>query len=145
MKVIASKKLRSDRYRVYKRYTAGLVLKGWEAKSIRRNKATLKNAFCFFKHNELFLINMHVACWMLEKCDPTAERKLLLHKQELKKLKLSLATNHSILLPHILFWSNKYIKLEIVEAKAIKKSERRAFLKEKQAKKEAQKEIRLYL
>lgn len=144
MKTIATKKLRSDKYKIYKRYVAGIVLKGWETKSIRRNRVTLRNAFCFFKHNELFVINMHVACWMLDKCEPTAERKLLLHKQELKKIKLSLATSGTVLLPHILFWNNKYIKLEIVEAKAIKKSEKRAYLKEKQSEKEAKKEMRSY-
>lgn len=80
----------SFEYFVIDTYTAGIVLTGTEIKSIREGKASLADSYCTFKNNELFVIGMHIAEYShgtYNNHDPKRERKLLLTRRELNKLK----------------------------------------------------------
>src|SRR5688572_19324148 len=71
------------------RLTAGIMLTGTEIKSIRQGKASLGDAFCIFKKDELWVKNMHISEYEKGTCsnhDPLRIRKLLLKKSELRKL-----------------------------------------------------------
>ena len=80
----------SFEYFVIDTYMAGIVLTGTEIKSIRDGKASLADSYCTFKNNELFVIGMHIAEYShgtYNNHDPKRERKLLLTRRELNKLK----------------------------------------------------------
>jgi len=82
----------SFEYSFIDRYTAGIQLKGSEIKSIREGKATINDAHCVLHSGELFVKGMHIAEYKNAGSYghlPTAERKLLLTKNELKKLALA--------------------------------------------------------
>ena len=93
-------------YEILDTYTAGIVLTGTEIKSIRASKASIAESFCEFnEHGELFVINMTI-----QEYDygnhfnhrPKAERKLLLHKKELRKLLLDSSCKE--LIRNLVFW-----------------------------------------
>src|SRR3954469_4924048 len=70
-------------------YTAGIVLKGTEIKSIREGKAGLADSYCYFRNGELYIKNLHIAEYenaSFYTHEPMRERKLLLGRQELNKL-----------------------------------------------------------
>jgi SsrA-binding protein len=87
---IRNKKATFD-YELIEHFTAGIVLSGSEIKSIRAGKASLVDSYCYFVENELFVKNMHIAeYWWgsaFSRQDPKRDRKLLLTKKELRKLR----------------------------------------------------------
>ena len=129
MKIIAKNKFARFNYEIIDQYVAGLELKGWEVKSIRAHHVNLKNAFCSFKKDELFVTNMHVAPWMLEKNDEFRPRKLLLHRSELKRISLKIQSLRLVIIPLAIGWENGKIKLAIALAKARKKVDKRQAIK----------------
>ncbi len=122
-------------------YTAGMVLTGTEIKSIRLNKASIVEAYCYFsKSGELFIKNMHIADYenaSFYKHDPRADRKLLLTNHELGKLQKSIKNQGLTIIPTKLFMSDKgWAKLEIALAKGKKIYDKREDLKTKDAKRD---------
>jgi len=77
-------------YDFIEKFEAGLVLKGYEVKSVKAGHASLKGAFVTFRKTELYLTNAHINPYQQagnqEKYDPTTPRKLLVKKSELKRL-----------------------------------------------------------
>ena len=112
-KIIAKNKFAKSDYEILDKYVAGIELQGWEVKSIRANNVNLKNSFCSFKKHELFVSNMHVSPWMLEKNDEFRARKLLLHKNELLRILTKTEKFKCTIIPLSIFWLNGKIKLEI--------------------------------
>lgn len=141
MKIIAKNKLARANYELIDKYSAGLELHGWEVKSIRHHHVNLKNSFCTFKKHELFVSNLHVASWMLEKNEELRPRKLLLHKTELIRIANKLQQQHLIIIPLAIGWINGKIKLEIALAKARNKVDKRQALRATEVKKQLQKII----
>ena len=135
MKIIAKNKFARFNYEIIDQYVAGLELKGWEVKSIRAHHVNLKNAFCSFKKDELFVTNMHIASWMLEKNDELRARKLLLHKNQLLRIKSKAEQQRLVIIPLAIGWSNGKIKIEIALAKARNKIDKRQAIKEQEIKK----------
>ena len=99
---IKNKRARFD-YEILDTYTAGIVLGGTEIKSIRLGKASLSQSFCEFnERGELFVINMQVDEYShggYYNHKPKAERKLLLNKRELKKLRREVTTSGLTIIP----------------------------------------------
>ncbi|WP_339903111.1 SsrA-binding protein SmpB [uncultured Cyclobacterium sp.] len=124
------------------KYKAGLVLKGTEIKSIREGKVSLTEAYCYFRNNELFIKQMHIAPYTLAahfNHDPVRERKLLLQKQELKKLQNKLAEKGLTIVPVRVFINDKGLaKIEVALGKGKKVHDKRHSLKEKDAKRDLQ-------
>ncbi len=118
-------------------FEAGMVLSGTEIKSIRNSQANLSDAYCVFHGNELWVKGMHIAEYQngtynnhLSKRD----RKLLLNKQELKKLHNKVKEKGYSIVPVSLYISaNGYAKLEIALAKGKKLYDKREDLKKKDA------------
>lgn len=134
-KVIAKNKFAASDYEILDKYIAGIKLQGWEVKSIRAGNVNLKNSFCSFKRNELFVSNMHISSWMLEKNDEFQARKLLLHKNEILRILTSVEKNRCTIIPLCLMWENGKIKLEISIAKKRNKVDKRQAIKEADIKK----------
>lgn len=130
----------SYEYFLIEKYSAGIQLTGTEIKSIRYSKASIKEAHCAFVGNELFIRNMNISEYKLGthyNHEPTRERKLLLTKRELNKLKTKVSEKGFTLVPLRLFLSeNGLAKLEIALAKGKHTYDKRASLKDKDQKRD---------
>ena len=135
---IVNKKAKFEYY-LHDHYVAGIVLSGSEIKSIRNNKVSIKESFCKFIKDELFIINMNIQKYEFsnsEHYNPKRERKLLLNKKELRKIKKTVDQKGNSIVPTKLFINEKgYAKIEISTATGKKLYDKRQALKEKDIKK----------
>ena len=129
-------------YQLLDKSTAGIILQGSEVKSIRNGSVDLKEAYCYFANNELFVKNMHISLYKPaahNNHEPTRTRKLLLQRQELRKLQKKKKEQGSTIVPLRLFISKGgYVKLEIALAKGKKLHDKRQSMKEREVKKRLQ-------
>ena len=137
---IKNKKARFE-YEILDKFMAGIVLGGTEIKSIRESKASISESFCEFNdRGELFIINMQIdeyshASHYNHK--PKAERKLLLNKQELKKLYKEVNTSGLTIIPLNLFLNDRGLaKLNIALAKGKKLYDKRETMKDRDNKRD---------
>lgn len=131
----------SYQYHLLDTLEAGIKLLGTEIKSIREGKASLAESYCYFKGEELFVKNMHIGEYShgnIQNHDPLRERKLLLHKRELKKLKENLEKggNNTIIPLNLFINDNGLAKLRIALATGKKLYDKRESLKQKDMKRE---------
>lgn len=121
-------------------YTAGIQLQGTEIKSIRNKDVSIAEGYCTFKGDELYVLNMHIAPYEQGthyNHEPKRERKLLLTRNELKKLKNKLKDKGLTIIPTRLFISDGgYAKLNIALAKGKKTHDKRDSIKDKDVKRE---------
>ena len=121
-------------------YTAGIVLTGTEIKSIRLGKASLVDTYCYFVNNELWVKNMHISEYFYGSYNnhtARRERKLLLTKKELDKLKRGSLDPGFTLIPVRLFINEKGLaKVVVALAKGKKQYDKRQSLKEKDDKRD---------
>jgi SsrA-binding protein len=133
---IKNKKAFHD-YEILEKYTAGIQLKGSEIKSIRLGKVSLAESYCLFHQNELYVRGMQIAeyAWSsYNKHDPGRDRKLLLNRQELKKLQRKTRESGLTLVAlRIYFADSGYAKLEIGLARGKKEYDKRETIKRKDA------------
>ena len=118
---------------------AGLVLTGTEIKSLRAHNATISDAYVMLRNGEAYVVNMHIAPYKegnIFNVDHLRDRKLLLTKTELAKLKRKLTATGNTCVPTKLFLSHGYAKLEIAVAKGKKLHDKRDALKNKDLKRE---------
>ena len=137
---ILNKKARFQ-YEILDKYTAGIVLTGTEIKSIRSGKASIVESFCEFNDaGELFAINMTIQEYAFGNYynhRPKAERKLLLNKKELKKLRKDVEAKGLAIVPLRLFINdNGYAKLEIALGKGKKLFDKRENIKDRDNKRD---------
>jgi len=113
---IVNKKAKFE-YTILDKYEAGIVLTGTEIKSIRQNKASLSDAYCVFKDGELWVKNLHISEYAngtYNNHDPKRDRKLLLHKYQLKRLESKIKESGLTIVPLRLYLNDKGLaKLEI--------------------------------
>mgnify|MGYP001063218215 FL=1 len=130
----------SFEYQFIATFVAGISLVGTEIKSIRNNKANISDAYCVFNGNELFVKNLHIAEYSnggQNNHEPKRERKLLLNKQELKKMLGKVKEKGNSIIPIRLFINEKgKAKLEIALAKGKKVYDKRESIKEKDQKRD---------
>ncbi len=132
-------------YELLEKYEAGLVLTGSEIKSIRAGKANINDAYCHFKNGELFIKNMHISPYGsgFGTHEPTRERKLLLHKSELKKLHRAVKEDGMTIVPVRLFINKKgWAKLIIALAKGKKLYDKRESIKKRDVERELQRKFK---
>jgi SsrA-binding protein len=135
---IKNKRVRFD-FEILDTYTAGIVLGGTEIKSIRLGKANLSQSFCEFNDKgELFVVNMQVDEYShgsYYNHKPKAERKLLLNKRELKKLRKEVTTTGFTIIPLNLFINDRGLaKVNIGLAKGKKLYDKRETIKDRDSK-----------
>lgn len=136
----------SFEYSFIERYTAGMVLKGSEIKSIREGKATINDAHCIIHNGELFLKGMHIAEYKNAGQYghvPVSDRKLLLNKKEIKDISDALKNKGLTIIPLHLFLNKKgFAKLEIAVAKGKKIHDKRDTMKKRDTEREIRTEFR---
>lgn len=142
---IENRRARFD-YQFLENFTAGLVLKGTEIKSIREGKAGLSDSYCYFKNGELFIKNMHISEYSEASFythEPLRERKLLLSKQELSKLEKKIKDQGLTIIPVRLFLNEKgFAKLEIALSKGKKVFDKRDDIKKRDIEREIGRKIK---
>jgi SsrA-binding protein len=132
--IAENRKARYD-YFIEERLEAGLVLEGWEVKSMRAGKAQIAEGYVYLKNGEAFLFGALVAPLNTTSthvtADPKRTRKLLLSKAQLSRLLGSVDREGYTLVPLDLHWKDGRAKLEIGLAKGKKQHDKRATEKER--------------
>ena len=136
------------KYEILDNYTAGIVLKGTEIKSIRDSKISFTDSYCFFIDGELYLKNFHIAEYengcSYENHEPTRDRKLLLSKKELKKLNEKVKLGGVTIVPLRIFINDKGLcKFDIGLAKGKKDFEKRDTIKDRDFQRSEDRKIKL--
>ncbi|MCE3045087.1 SsrA-binding protein SmpB [Legionella sp. 16cNR16C] len=132
--IALNKKARFD-YFIENEYEAGIVLQGWEVKSLRAGKINLSDAHVIVKYGEAFLLGAQIqplptAAAHLQP-DPTRTRKLLLNRQELNQLIGSVERQGYTLIPLSLYWKKNRVKMKLALAKGKKTHDKRDSIKER--------------
>lgn len=145
-KIVAKNKKAFHDYHIDQTLEAGIVLSGPEVKSLRAGKANLRDGYAQLKNGEVFLYNVHISpyAWTTHLAqDPLRVRKLLLHRQEIRKLIGKLHEKGIALIPlKIYFIANGKAKVELALARGKKLYDKRAALKEKESNREMQRNLR---
>lgn len=141
--VIKNKKA-SFNYEFIQQFTAGIILLGTEIKPLRHGNASIKEAYCFFKKNELFIKGMYIGEHNIgEKHDTIRDRKLLLNKKELVSLQKELTIKGLTIVPITVFFNeNGYAKLTIALSKGKGEWDKRQSVKRKDIERENQIKIK---
>ncbi|MBA3683555.1 MAG: SsrA-binding protein SmpB [Bacteroidetes bacterium] len=136
---IENRKAKFD-YQFLDTLVAGMVLRGTEIKSIRAGKAGLSDSYCYFRNEELFVRNLHIAEYedaSFYQHEALRERKLLLTKQELSKLLKKVKDQGLTVIPTRLFVNEKgFAKMEIALAKGKKLFDKRDDIKKRDIERE---------
>ena len=145
-KIVAKNKKAFHDYHIDQTLEAGIVLSGPEVKSVRAGKVNLRDGYAQLKNGEVFLYNVHISpyAWTTHiDQDPLRVRKLLLHRQEIRKLIGKLHEKGIALIPlKIYFVANGKAKVELALARGKKLYDKRAALKEKESTREMQRNLR---
>ncbi len=134
IKIIGTNRKANFQYELLDRLEAGMVLLGTEVKSLRDSKVNLQESYARFIGNELWLLNCHISEYKygnLNNHEPLRERKLLLSKRELKKLKSKLQEKGLTLVPVKIYFKTSRIKLELALAKGKKLYDKRESIKKR--------------
>ncbi|MDR1920346.1 MAG: SsrA-binding protein SmpB [Candidatus Adiutrix sp.] len=145
LKVICQNKKARHEYELGDRYEAGLALTGTEVKSLRLGKANLTDAYVRIINGEAYLVNAHISPYpwaYFDNHDPLRRRKLLLNRQELKRLYGRVQEQGQSLIPLRLYFKNGLAKAELALAKGKKTHDKRHALKEADAKREMARVLR---
>lgn len=139
MTIVDNRKAFFD-YFIEDRFEAGIVLEGWEVKAIRAGRAQIKEGYVILKKGELYVIGAHISALPEASThvnpDPVRTRKLLLNRDEIKKLIGKVEQRGYTLVPLNLHFKGGRIKLEIGLAKGKKQHDKRDVEKEKDWKRE---------
>lgn len=141
--MIKNKKAYHD-YTILDRLEVGISLVGQEIKSIRKGAVNLKDSFIKIINHEFILSNMHISPWQTHGFalnDPLRDRKLLAHKQEIKKWERDIKTKSYTIVPLSLYFKNGKAKLEIALVKGKKNYDKRQALKEKDIKRDVDRQL----
>lgn len=135
MSIAQNKKAFHD-YFIEEKYEVGIVLEGWEVKSIRAGRVQLKEAYVIIRNNELYLIGSHISALPTASThinpDPLRTRKLLLHEEQIKRLIGKVERAGHTLVPLDMHYKAGRIKLEIGLAKGKKQYDKRESEKQKE-------------
>ncbi|HCU05906.1 MAG TPA: SsrA-binding protein [Coxiellaceae bacterium] len=132
--IALNKKAQHD-YFIEERFEAGLVLEGWEVKSLRAGKVQLRDSYVILKGGEAWLIGCHISPLLTASThihpDPIRTRKLLLNQSELDKLYGGVERKGFTLVPLKLYWKKGRAKCEIALVKGKKEYDKRETLKDR--------------
>ena len=144
---IATNRKAWHEYHILEKYEAGIALKGSEVKSIREGKVSIKESYVRFFDNEVFIIGMHIADYSNKGYDDTEnvrDRKLLLHKKELNKLKSKVDEKGVTMVPLSIYLKKNLIKVEFGLAKGKKLWDKRKDKMDKDIKRNIDRKLKEY-
>lgn len=133
--IALNKKARHD-YFIEETFEAGLMLQGWEVKSLRAGKGNIAESYVLLKNGEAFLFGCHISPLISASthvvADPMRTRKLLLHEHELAKLFRGVEQQGHTVVALKMYWKKSLVKLEVGLAKGKKLHDKRATEKERE-------------
>ena len=142
---ILNRKVYHD-YFIEEVYEAGIVLTGTEIKSIRQGNCNIKDCYGIIRNHEVYLLNMFVAPYKegnLFNHEETRNRKLLLHKKEIKKIQESVQLKGLTLIPIKLYFKDNILKVSLGVCRGKKDYDKRESIKERDMKREALRNMRV--
>ncbi len=148
MKLVANNKKAYHDYFIEEKYEAGIVLHGTEVKSMRMGKCSIKEAFIRIENGEVYAYGMHISPYEkgnIFNKDPLRPKKLLLHKQQIRKLIGSSAEKGYTLVPLQVYFRDGRAKIEIGLARGKKLYDKRQDIAKKDQMREAEKEMKVRL
>jgi SsrA-binding protein len=138
MKAVCQNRKAYHDYTIEETIEAGIQLLGTEVKSLREGRANIKDSYVLIKDSEVFLLNCHISPYThgnIMNHDPLRTRKLLLHRNEIEKLRGKAQQKGYTLIPLKIYFKGSYAKVEVGFAKGKKHYEKRETIKEREAKK----------
>jgi SsrA-binding protein len=139
VKIIAQNKKAYHEYYVLEKSEVGIELFGTEVKSVRGANVNLKDSYCFFSGGELFVRGMHISPYEkgnIFNKDPVRERKLLMHKRELLKLRARVMQEGIALIPLSVYLKGALVKVEVGVCRGKKLPDKRDAAAQKDAKRD---------
>lgn len=135
-------------YEILDTYEAGIKLSGWEVKTLRQKHGSIKESYVTID-NQVFLVNAHLPLFqanqkIYEGADPYQKRKLLLSRKQIEKLKSELKQKGLSVIPMRIYEKGNLIKIEIAVGRGKKQHDKRADLKNRTSKREAERAIKNY-
>jgi SsrA-binding protein len=142
VKIIASNRQARRDYDLQESVEAGVVLQGSEVKSLRESKVTIADAYARIDGNEAWLVGLHIAPWKTSSAltghEAERRRKLLLHRDEIDRLRARIDQDRLSLVPLSLYFKDGRAKVELALGKPRRKGDRRQVIAERDAEREAQ-------
>ena len=135
----------SHYYTIQDRLECGIELRGTEVKSMKAGKFSFTDAYAKIENNELWLIGINISLYdhgNINNHDPERNRKLLAHKDEIKRLKRKVDTKGLTLVPLRFYLKHGIVKLELGICKGKKEFDRRDDIKRKDQKRDAERDLR---
>lgn len=145
-RVIARNRRARFDFTVERTFEAGLVLEGWEVKSIRAGNASIADAYVTMRDGEAFISGLRIQPLLSASSHvvavATRDKKLLLHARELSQIYAGIQTRGRTCVALLLYWSGKHVKCEIGLAVGRKKYDKRAAMRERDLQREKEREAR---
>ena len=145
-KIVATNRKAYHDYHILDKYETGIELLGSEVKSLREGNANLKEGYIVIRKEQAWVLGIHISPYShtgFEGHEPVRERRLLLHKREIGKIKILLEQKGLTAVPlKIYFNSNGWAKLEIGIAKGKKNYDKKKAIRERDIQREAERELR---
>ena len=145
-KLIANNKKVYHDYFLEEKYETGIALAGTEVKSLRMGKCSIKEAFIRIENEEVIIYGMHISPYEkgnIFNKDPLRPRKLLMHKQEIRKLIGKIKEKGYTLVPVEVYFSGSLVKVEIALARGKKLYDKRQDIAKKDQKREAARDFKV--
>ncbi len=145
-KLIANNKKAFHDYFIDDKYEAGIVLHGTEVKSMRMGKCSIKESFVRIENNEVWVYGMHISPYEkgnIFNRDPLRPKKLLMHKEEIRKLVGKIAEKGFTLVPLQVYFKDGRAKVELGLARGKKLYDKRQDIAKKDQRREAEKEFKV--
>lgn len=143
---IADNKKALFNYHIEERFEAGMVLEGWEVKAVREGKVQLTDGYVVIRDGELFLIGCQInplnTASTHVRPDAVRTKKLLLHKDEIRRLIGKVEQKGHTLVPLNLHWKNGKVKAEVALAKGKAEHDKRDTIKEREGKREVERALK---
>lgn len=143
VKIATNRKAYHD-FHILDTFEAGIQLVGSEVKSLREGRANLKEGYVTIRRDEAWLVGVHISPYShtgFEGHEPVHDRRLLLNKREIRKLKQQVVLKGLTIIPLKMYFKNGWAKLEIAVAKGKKAHDKREAKKERDIKREMQREM----
>jgi len=136
IRIISKNRKAFHEYHILDKYEAGIELIGAEVKSIRDSKVSLQEAYAEIRENEAWIVGMRINPYPLAtdfEPDPVRDRRLLLHKKEIRRMKAQTAEKGLTIVPISIYFKGKICKLELAVARGKKLYDKRESIKKKDA------------
>jgi SsrA-binding protein len=138
-KSIAQNRKARHNYDFLEKYETGIVLAGTEVKSLREGRVNFKDSYAALRHNEVWLYGMHISPYShgnIYNHNPERDRKLLLHRNEIRRLIGKTKDTGLTLVPLQLYFKNGKVKVELALAKGKKQFDKREAIAKREAERE---------